>query len=221
MSDSKQESLTEQLKKVRADIEAKVPPTMLPVFDEILNDLITRGVGNGSKKVGDKAPLFELPNFKNEKVKLSDVLTKNYAIINFYRGPWCPYCVPTMKAHQRYLAEYTKLGAKFIAISPTTPTASEAFAAANELKFEVLSDVGGKVASAFAINYTISETNLKLLQGFGVDLKALYGSERADFPLSATFVVDKGGVIRYAFVSTEWRVRADPNDIIAALRKVN
>jgi hypothetical protein len=44
------------------------------------------------------------------------------------------------------------------------------------LSFSVLSDAGSKVAKTFGVGYDITETNIKLLQGFGIDTKALYGS---------------------------------------------
>jgi peroxiredoxin len=40
-------------------------------------------------------------------------------------------------------------------------------------------------------------------------------------PLAATFVIDRAGIVRYAFVPVDWRVRAEPADIEAALRNLS
>jgi peroxiredoxin len=36
-------------------------------------------------------------------------------------------------------------------------------------------------------------------------------------PVPATFIIDRDGVIRSRFVKTDWRVRMEPADLIAAL----
>jgi peroxiredoxin len=36
-------------------------------------------------------------------------------------------------------------------------------------------------------------------------------------PVPATFVIDRDGIMRAAFVSADWRVRAEPADIEAVL----
>jgi len=214
-------ALSAELAELKAVVDGKLGASGTAAAEGIVKDLEARHIASHSKKVGDKAPLFELPNQANKAVKLADVLGSHAAVIVFYRGPWCPFCTTTLKAHQKFLSEYTRLGAKFIAMSPSLPSASESFAAANELKFDVLSDVGSKVASSFGVAYKISDANVKFLTGLGVNLKGVYGVEQAELPLGATFVVDKRGVVQFAHVTTDWRLRADPNDIVAALRRLN
>lgn len=44
------------------------------------------------------------------------------------------------------------------------------------------------------------------------------GDDSGESPLGATDVIDRDGVIRYAFVDADDRKRAEPADVIAALR---
>jgi peroxiredoxin len=37
-------------------------------------------------------------------------------------------------------------------------------------------------------------------------------------PISATYVIDRGGTIIYAYTDPDYRDRADPNDILAVLK---
>jgi peroxiredoxin len=67
-----------------------------------------------------------------------------------HRGGWCPYCNMQLRAYQAVLPEMTALGARLV---PQSVRASEPLstAAANELTFDVLSDVGNSVARKFGL----------------------------------------------------------------------
>jgi peroxiredoxin len=41
------------------------------------------------------------------------------------------------------------------------------------------------------------------------------GSEVWELPVPATYVIDRDGVIRYAFVDLNHRARAEPADVVA------
>jgi peroxiredoxin len=51
-------------------------------------------------------------------------------------------------------------------------------------------------------------------------LASFNGDDSLELPLGATYVIDRGGVIRYAFVDGDYRKRAEPSDVLAALRKL-
>ncbi|MDQ0991019.1 peroxiredoxin [Streptomyces sp. V3I7] len=51
--------------------------------------------------------------------------------------------------------------------------------------------------------------------GFG--LQCVNGGHPRTLPLPATYVIDRAGVIRWAFVGTDYTARAEPADIVAAL----
>ena len=69
--------------------------------------------------------------------------------MTFYRGGWCPYCNLQLRAYQQVLGEITALDAKLVAISPQLPDGSMSTAETNRLSFDVLSDVGNRVARSF------------------------------------------------------------------------
>jgi hypothetical protein len=53
----------------------------------------------------------------------------------------------------------------------------------------------------------------------GFDLRTYYGTDKAELPLSATYVVDRNGKIIYAFLDPDYKLRAESADIVAALKK--
>ena len=46
------------------------------------------GIEDNSRKVGDRAPSFTLPNAKGEQVSSADLLAKGPLVLSFYRGGW-------------------------------------------------------------------------------------------------------------------------------------
>jgi peroxiredoxin len=115
------------------------------------------------------------------------------------------------------MPELTALGANLVAISPQTPDNSLTTQQKNELSFNVLSDKSNAVAKQYGIAYTLPPEIAASFKG-KLDLVKFNGDESNELPLSATYVIGTDGVIRYAFVDADYRNRAEPADIIAALR---
>ena len=92
--------------------------------------------------------------------------------------------------------------------------------ALNKLSFEVLSDVGQKVGRAFRLVYAFCDELKSAYNGFGLDIPEKNGmADEWALPISATYVVDRDGTIIYAYTDTDYRDRADPNEILALLRQ--
>lgn len=104
-----------------------------------------------------------------------------------------------------------------MAISGETPDNSLTVEEKDSLTFSVLSDTGLAVAREFGIVYEVAPAVRDAMLEFGLDLKSYYNSDKAELPLSATYVVDRTGRIAYAFLDPDYKRRAEPIDILAAL----
>ena len=82
-------------------------------------------------------------------------------MVTFYRGGWCPYCNVQLRAYQQVLGEITRLGAKLVAISPQLPNGSMSTAEVNRLSFDVLGDIGNRVARSFGLVYSTAAGNCR------------------------------------------------------------
>ncbi len=121
---------------------------------------------------------------------------------------------------QRTLPEIEALGAQLVTVSPQLPDNSLSTAEKLDLTFEVLSDVGNRVAREFGLVFTLPEEMRSIYQDFGIDLSAANGDESFELPMPATYVIDKSGIVRLAFVDIDYTRRLDPEDIIASLKKL-
>jgi len=162
-----------------------------------------------------------LPNVKGESVKLHSLLEKGPVVLNFYRGRWCPYCNLELNAYKNRLQDIEGLGASLVAISPQTPDNSLSTAEKNDLKFEVLSDVGNNAASKFGLVFKLDSSLHEIYTNFGLALPKFNGDDSWEIPMAGTYVIDKDGTVQYAFADADYRKRAEPDEVIAKLEELS
>lgn len=189
------------------------------LYDDGIAKVAATGVIDTMKNVGDVAPGFTLPDATSKDVSLAELLEDGPVVIVFYRGAWCPYCNLTLAAWQDELETIQGLGAQFVAISPQLPDYSLTSQEKNELAFPVLSDVGNKVADGFGITTQVTPEIIAFWEG-KFDLVAHNGDDSAKLPLPATYLIDADGTIQFAHAHEDYRVRAEPKDVIAKLKEI-
>ncbi|WP_422931804.1 peroxiredoxin-like family protein [Singulisphaera sp. PoT] len=208
-----------ELDEFREKSAKNAPPERIRVYEQGIEELRKAGIVEKALKVGDRAPEFELPDATGKEVKLSELLARGPVIITWYRGGWCPYCNIALRGFHKRLPEIRAAGANLVAISPETPDNSLSTAEKNHLDFDVLSDRGNKVARAFGIAYKLPKVVADQFKG-RLDLAKHNGDDSGELPLGVTYIVDGSGIIRYAFVDADYRKRAEPAEVLAALRRL-
>ncbi|MEM1330605.1 MAG: peroxiredoxin-like family protein [Planctomycetota bacterium] len=189
------------------------------VYDAGVAAVKASGIEQTAKQVGDKAPQFILPDAVGNEVSLDELLAEGPVVLTWYRGGWCPYCNIQLRAYQQILPQIRSLGASLAAVSPETPDNSLDTAQKNELEFAVLSDKGHTVASKFGLTYTL-ESDVAEIYSKHFDLLAFNGDDSNQLPVSATYVIDQDRTIRFAFIDADYRNRAEPSDVVEALRSI-
>jgi peroxiredoxin len=212
-------SLKEQLAGYRAGWFKRVPAERQAIMERHIAEL-RNGIAKAALKVGDRAPAIVLGNAKGETIDVGAFLKKGPVIVTFYRGGWCPYCNLELRAFQQVLPDIKAVGASLVAISPEKPDDTLSTAEKNALTFEVLSDVGQKIGRAFGLVYEFSDELKSAYKEFGLDIPAKNGAaEEWALPISATYIIDRGGRIIYAYTDADYRDRADPSDILELLKE--
>jgi peroxiredoxin len=203
---------------LRANLRQALPPESLKAFDEYGEKLGASLHPILKLKTGDVAPPFSLTNALNQTVSLSSLLKKGKVVLVFYRGGWCPYCNLQLNHLQQVLDQITEAGATLVAISPQTPDASLSFAEKNNLKFEVLSDVGNGVANMYTTVFHHAADATAVLNGLGIDFGNFYGDDSDELPVPAAFVIDQNGKILLAKTAGgDFRNRVEPSEILQIL----
>jgi peroxiredoxin len=214
-------SLEPQLNDFRASWESRVGETIARMIAGDLQDLRATGILDRAAKVNDAFPQAgALLDAHGRAFDLSALMARKPVIVTFYRGGWCPYCNLELRAYEAALGEIHAAGAELVAISPELPDHSLNTVEKNDLSFTVLSDVGGALASALGIRFTLSDTVLPFYEKAGHALPERNGDGSWALPMPATFVVERGGRIAAAFIEPDYRERLEPAEALRALRSL-
>lgn len=170
-------------------------------------------------KVGDRAPKdVALLTADNESVSLADMYAKGPVVVTFYRGGWCPYCTKALAGWEEKMPELKAAGATFVAVTPESPANAGATATKAQLSMMVLSDSDMSAAKGFKVYFDMDEQTIERYKGYGLDLPATNASKQWSLAAPATFVIDRGGMVRYAFADWDYKKRANPDEVIAAVK---
>lgn len=207
--------------RARAEESARrLPPEVMATNRKGIEEVAASGILKTALGVGGRMPAFTLGDAAGVQVSSAALLSRGPVVVVFYRGAWCPYCNLYLHAWERYLPELQRRGATLVAISGEPPDRTAAVAKKAEATFTVLSDPGYRVARRFGVVYEVPRDVAGMMASKGLELGKYYGTEKAALPLSATYVVGQDGVVTYAFLDADYKKRAEPAEVIAALDRL-
>ncbi|WP_145168830.1 peroxiredoxin-like family protein [Rubripirellula lacrimiformis] len=175
------------------------------------------GIEKSAKQVGDAAVDAQLSGWDGESVKLSELWQDGPIVLMWYRGGWCPYCNIQLRAMQQSLEKIKSAGAKLVALTPELPEKAKETADANDLDMVALHDKNNMVARKYGIVFQLAEEIIPAYRD-KLKLPEFNGTDAMELPLAATYVIDKSGVITYAFLDADYKKRAEPAEIIDAVK---
>jgi peroxiredoxin len=211
-------TLTRQLADYQAGFKQRASADRVATMEAATAQLRATGIESTALQVGAQMPALTLPDANGKPVELKALNASGPLVIVFYRGGWCPYCNLALREWQRLLTLLRQRGANLVAISPQTPDNSLSTAEKNELAFSVLSDSNLAAARAFGIAFTMSPELVDLYAKAGNDLPTLNGNGQWVLPVPATYLIDANGRVALAHVEADYRQRAEPMQVLEALR---
>lgn len=218
-------SLQDDLDAITARTRTLVQAERLAVSERATEELFATGLEERMLSVGTVAPSFALEDGATGMVVRSqDLLALGPLIISFFRGRWCPYCMTELEAWRNQYAEMRSRGVLFVAISPQTQRQNAFTAEQHHLPFPLLSDSGCALAAEFGIAHTVSGEQRSYFRSILVNIPLANSGKSYDvapdsawrLPLAATFAVGKDGLIQFAESHADFRVRPEPEEVLAA-----
>lgn len=125
-----------------------------------------------------------------------------------------------LDALKEIIPEFTALGATFIAISPQLQKYNKELREEKKLTFEILSDPGNEVAQRYGLKFHLPEDLREVYLKFAIDLPKYNGDDSWTLPLPTRLVIDRNGIIQHAAINADYTVRPEPEEAIAALKKI-
>lgn len=215
------DTLKSQLKEREQAFAAKADEGTKGDYEAGITAVKESGILKEAVQVGQEAPDFSLTGAQGEAVQLSTLLKSGPVVLTWYRGGWCPYCNLTLAALQKALPDIQATGAQLVALTPELPDKSLSTVEKQELKFTVLTDLNHEVAKRYKVAFELTpEVAKRYKEHF--NLLEYNGTAAGDttLPLAATYIIDTAGIVRYVFLDADYRKRAEPAEIVGALKKL-
>jgi peroxiredoxin len=190
------------------------------VYDDFVARLRRIGAGETSPEVGEPMPDFALPNSRGVYVRLEQLIAEGPLVLSFNRGGWCPYCRSELTAWSEVIPDLKALGGNFAAITGEVGGRAERMRAEIGLDAEMLCDVDHGVALGMGLAFPVEPSMRRRYLDCGLDLTDAYGSASWFLPIPATYVIDQAGIVRYAYANPDFRLRAEPAEVLDAVRAI-
>ena len=166
-------------------------------------------LGDRSKekvKEGKRLPKIPLEDYDGNKLT-SDDWKGGKRLVIFYRGNWCPICTAQVNELAKFEKDFEELNLKVTLISPQSHQKSRNHANRVGMNYDFLVDIDNAAAKVLGILHTDGVP--KGFEVLGYD---------TDVPKPTTFVLDEDGKVIFADLTTNYRLRTNPQDIVNALR---
>jgi peroxiredoxin len=219
-------TLQDQLDEITANTRKLVQPERMAVSERAVAELFASGIEDKILPVGAIAPEFALPDASGRMVRSADLLALGPLVLDFFRGRWCAYCVTEIEAWRDLYPALREAGALLAAISPQTSRQSDFMVGQHGLPFPVLTDAGCALAEQFGLAYTIPEYHRDYFRSILVNIPFVNGMEQKGpgkngdqswrLVLPATYVLARDRRVLYAQAHADFRVRPEPEDVMAA-----
>ncbi len=110
------------------------------------------------------------------------------------------------------------MGYQILAVSADSPEYLMQSKQKHKMNYRLLSDHSMQGAMALGIAWQVNAENLKMLQGYGIDLEKASGEKHHILPVPAAFVVGVDGKIKFVYVNQDHMVRVPAKVLLVAAR---
>ncbi len=168
-------------------------------------------------KVGDMAPDINAINQVGTKVELKQLLMKGDVVLVFYRGQWCPFCNRQLSKINDSLSFIIAKGATVVTITPETAENIKKTIEKTKASYSIVEDKGMVIMKSYKVNFAVDEKTIEKYKTYGIDFDKANGSNGANLPVPATYIIGKDGKIKYVFFNPDYRQRASVKEILEHL----
>lgn len=169
---------------------------------------------------GMTIPDMNVLNVKGEAVTITANKIDKPFVLTFYRGGWCPYCNAQLAQMRHAEKQLLEMGFDVYFISPDRPEYLIESLKDKDLKkdisYTLLSDPSMQVAQDFGIAFKLDDETVKKYKVWNIDLEKASGFDHHYLPAPSTYVVGKNGVIYFQYTNPDYKVRLDPELLVAA-----
>jgi peroxiredoxin len=165
---------------------------------------------------GMQAPGFTVRDAKNQVFKFEPGAQDNPVVLTFFRGGWCPYCNLHLSEMRLVEQQLEEMGFNIWFISIDKPDMLLASLDDPEIGYTVYSDSSLDATKAFGIAFRVDDELNERYLGYGIDLEKASGENHHVLPAPATYIIGADGIINFAYINPNYKVRLHPDVLLAA-----
>lgn len=165
----------------------------------------------------DKAPGFAAADQNGKTISLDALLKEGPVVLLFYRGQWCPYCNKQLKNLEDSLSFLKDKKVTVVAVTPETPENIKATAEKTKASFSLVYDEGMKIMKAYNVAFAVDTATVVKYKTYGIDFNKANGSNGANLPVPATYIIGQNGMIKSVFFDTDYRNRPSVKQLLENL----
>lgn len=171
--------------------------------NEPMEQSVSEPLDHAGPAVGETIPAnFVTRDAGGAERRLDDLSGENGLVLVFNRSAdWCSYCQGQMVDLRDIQDDLEQRGYTLATISYDAPAVLAEFAAREDIGYTMLSDEGAAMIEAFDLR----------------DPQYAEGSFAYGVPRPTIMVIGTDGTVQAKMVETDYRIRPEPSDIVAAV----
>lgn len=170
--------------------------------------------------VGARAPAFAARTVQGEPFRFDPGSLQQPVLLIFYRGGWCPYCNAHLGQLRTVEPKLVGMGYEVLFLSADRPELLRSSLKEKDLPYTILSDAEMHAARAFGTAFRVDDATVQRYKEWNIDLEKASGQTHHELPVPAVFIVDRGGIIRFAHWNPDYKVRLNPEELLTAATAV-
>ena len=168
--------------------------------------------------IGTEAPSIKGVALGGSVIDSKKILQDKSIVLLFYRGEWCPICNRYLSNLNDSLKYITDKGADVIVVGPETIENTQKTADKAKSAFILLPDTSSQILTAYDVLFYVNEKYQRKIKTFlRTDIAENNNQEEAMLPVPATYVIAKGGIIKWRHFDYNYSKRATVREIINQL----
>lgn len=164
---------------------------------------------------GHEAPDFTGKDQNGRSIHLKELLKSGKVVLIFYRGQWCPICMPHLRKLQESLKEVESKGASVALITPEKQEYIQKTIAKTQTTIPIIWDEGFKIMKAYKVAFEEKKWKVLMYRWLlGGNFKKAHSDGKNILPVPATYIIGTDGKIQFSHFDTDYKNRAGVKDIL-------
>jgi len=171
--------------------------------------------------VGMQAPGFAVRDVEGNDFNFNPMELDKPVVMSFFRGGWCPYCNLHLSEMRLVEKQLKEMGFNIWFISIDKPELLLESLDDPGIGYTIYSDSSLDATRAFGLAFHVDDKMNQRLLSFDIDLEKASGEDHHVLPAPATYIIGMDGIINFAYINPNYKVRLHPDVLLTAATAYN